>query len=73
MTLLTSRKVIKELEIVNFLLKAQLDTEDLKSSPIREGQYRFKVYVAVGNRRGYVRIGKNCEVATLAAERMAKL
>ena len=77
MTIVTSKKLIKEPEIVDFLFKDNLGTEVLKVSPIGEGQYRFKVYAAVGNRGGYIGIGKSCgrtmKAATLAAERNAKL
>ena len=37
MTIVTSRKLIKEPEIVDFLFKDNLGTEILKNSPIGEG------------------------------------
>ena len=58
--ILNAKVIIKEPEIVDFLLPNGLSVEVLKTTSIGDGQYRRKAWVAVGNSDGLLGLGVRC-------------
>ena len=62
---------VKEPEIADYFFGVDLEVAPLKIMPIRDGQYRYKAFVAVGDGKSSIGFGQSCSKDCKSAETAA--